>query len=317
LIALRILEAGPLATIQDLGRWGHRDRGVPLSGAMDPQGLRLANALVGNGGGAAAVEITWGGFKAELAADLHFAVTGAALDAALNGRHVPLWTTCRGSRGDILTLGFASTGLRSYLAISGGIDVPLVMGSRSTYTRGQFGGFLGRALVRGDLLEAGPAPDPPPSIRSVPDRLIPPHDCRPGLRCVPGPQEDLFTIQGMETFFQQPYAVTDRCDRMGIVLQGPRITHRDGPDIISDGTIPGAVQVPGSGQPMLLGADCQTTGGYAKIATVITADLPLVAQLTPGTQVRFTAVSLLEAREIYLKREYQLRRFCESGIHTA
>jgi biotin-dependent carboxylase-like uncharacterized protein len=314
--AFRILEPGPLATIQDLGRWGHRDRGVPLSGAMDPQALQIANGLVGNDRGLAAVEITWGGLKAELAADLFFAVTGAALDITLNEEPVPLWTTCRGSRGDILTFGFASTGLRSYLAVAGGIDVPLVMGSRSTYMRGKFGGFMGRALARGDMLEAGQAPELRPPIRRASSRLIPPYSDQPTLRVVLGPQEDHITAEGVEIFLSEPYGVTDRCDRMGIMLQGPEVTHRHGPDIVSDGTIPGSIQVPGSGQPMLLGADCQTTGGYVKIATLIGADLPLAAQLAPGARVRFEALSLLEAREIYLKREYQLRRFCESGIHA-
>ncbi len=291
--------------------------GVPLSGAMDPSALQVANGLVGNGRGAAAIEITWGGFRAEVITGAPFAVTGADVEVAINGEAVPLWTTREASRGDILTVGYASRGLRSYLALSGGIEVPLVMGSRSTYIRGSFGGFHGRPLAKGDVIEVGTAPRLPAQARRAPHELIPPYADQPTLRVVLGPQEDLITPEGIAAFLSEPYGVTDRCDRMGIILHGPRITHRHGPDIISDGTIPGVVQVPGSGRPTLLGADCQTTGGYVKIATVIGADLPLVAQLFPGAHVRFAALSLLEAREIYLKRELQLRRFCESGLHTA
>lgn len=314
--ALRILEPGPLATVQDLGRWGHRDMGVPLSGAMDLPALRIANGLAGNGRGAAGIEITWGGFRAEVITGALFAVTGADVEVALNGEAVSMWTTHRASRGDVLTVGYASLGLRSYLALSGGIEVPLVMGSRSTYIRGGFGGFHGRALAKGDIIQVGPASLTDARIRRAPPGLIPLYGNQPTLRVVLGPQEDLITREGIEAFLSGPYTVTERCDRMGILLDGPKITHRRGPDIISDGTIPGVVQVPGSGRPTLLGADCQTTGGYVKIATVIGADLPLVAQLAPGARVRFSVLSLLEAREIYLKRELQLRRFCESGIHT-
>jgi len=290
--------------------------GVPLSGAMDPSALRIANGLVGNGPGAAAIEITWGGFRAEFIKDGLFAVTGADVEVAINGEAVPMWTTGRASRGDVLTIGHASRGLRSYLALSGGIEVPLVMGSRSTYIRGGFGGLHGRALAKGDIIEVGLASRTDARHRRAPAGVIPLYGDQPTLRVVPGPQEDLITREGIAAFLSEPYTVTERCDRMGIFLKGPKITHRQGPDIISDGTIPGSVQVPGSGWPTLLGADCQTTGGYVKIATVISADLPLVAQLVPGAHVRFAAVSLMEAREIYLKRELQLRRFCESTFHT-
>ena len=314
---MHILDPGPLATVQDLGRRGHRDLGVPLSGAMDPLALQVANGLVGNGRGAAAIEVTWGGLNAALTAGVVFAVTGADIEVMINGEAVPMWTTCRASRGDILTFGSASRGLRSYLAIAGGVEVPLVMGSRSTYIRGGFGGLCGRPLAGGDVIEVGPAPHPPAPFRRAPHDLIPPYADQSPLRVVLGPQEDLITPEGVATFLSEPYRVTDRCDRMGMILSGPRISHRHGPDIVSDGTIPGVVQIPGNGWPAILGADCQTTGGYVKIATVIGADLPLAAQLVPGACVRFKALSLLEAREIYLRRELQLRRFCESTVHTA
>lgn len=284
---------------------------------MDSTALQVANALVGNGRADAAIEITWGGFRAEIGAGLLFAVTGAEAEVTLNGAAVPTWTTCKASSGDIVAVGYPVRGLRSYLAVSGGIHVPRVMGSLSTYLRGGFGGFHGRALAQGDVLEIGPPQHSSAVMRRSPHELVPPYSNRPMLRVVLGPQDDRITPEGVVTFLNETYTVTERSDRMGILLDGPRITHRYGPDIISDGTIPGVVQVPGNGRPMILAADCQTTGGYVKIATVIGADLPLVAQLSPGAQVRFTAVSLLEAREIRLRRELQLRRFCESVIHTA
>ncbi len=314
--ALRILEPGPLATIQDLGRRGYRDRGVPLSGAMDQTALRVANGLVGNAPQAAGIEITAGGFRAELTGEVRFAVTGPEIEIRVNQEAIPPWTTCTASGGDILTVGLAKQGLRAYLALSGGIDVPPVMGSRSTYLRGGFGGFRGRALMKGDILAIARTPGPPFPMRRAPSSLIPPYSEHPKLRVVLGPQDDYITPDGLALFLGEKYAVTARCDRMGILLEGPRIAHRFGADIISDGTLPGAVQVPGNGQPALLGADCQTTGGYVKVATVISSDLPLVAQIVPGGTVSFETVTLLQAREITLKREYQLRSFHAAGSHS-
>jgi len=284
---------------------------------MDPTALQIANGLVGNARHAAALEITCGGFRAETTSEILFAVTGADSEVTVNGTVVPAWTTCRAAGGDILAVGIARSGLRAYLAVSGGIEVPLVMGSRSTYARGGFGGLQGRSLRRGDVLQVGPANISATPFRRAPLDLIPPYGDHPNLRVVMGPQEDRITPEGIAVFLGEVYTVTDRCDRMGILLDGPEITHRCGPDIVSDGTIPGVVQVPGSGRPVLLGADCQTAGGYVKIAAVIAADLPLAAQLHPGVRVRFAAISIFEAREIYLKREFRLRRFCESLSPTS
>lgn len=311
--SLRILEAGPLASIQDLGRRGYRDRGVPLSGAMDQQALRIANGLVGNPSEAAGIEISLGGFRARFGSHICFAVTGAPLNVRLNEVPISLWKKHEAEEGDILSVGYGGKGFRAYLAVAGGIEVPVVMGSRSTYLRGGFGGLKGRALSRGDVLpiaEASPCSIP---LRETPADLIPLYSDHPTLRVVMGPQSDHFTPAGIDTFLGCEYVVTDRCDRMGILLSGPRIAHRHGADIVSDGTLPGAVQVPGDGQPVILCADCQTTGGYAKIATVLWTDLPLVAQLMPGHRLRFREVELPQAREIYLKREYQIRRFGSHG----
>jgi biotin-dependent carboxylase-like uncharacterized protein len=314
--SLQILDAGPLATIQDLGRRGYRDRGVPLSGAMDQHALQIANGLVANPPGAAGIEITLGGFRARFMNGAAFAVAGHDTDTTLNHQLIPLWTCCEAAEGDILSVESTGRGLRSYLAISGGIDVPLVMGSRSTYVRGGFGGFQGRALARGDILPMAESVIHPMPNRRAPARLIPTLQDTSILRVIPGPQDDRFTSEGIAAFLNSNYVVTDRCDRMGLLLDGPRIAHRHGADILSDGTLPGSVQVVGDGRPALLCADCQTTGGYTKIATVIRTDLSVVAHLMPGSSVRFQEITLLEARQIYLEREYRLRSFWEQSSRS-
>jgi biotin-dependent carboxylase-like uncharacterized protein len=295
--------------VQDEGRYGYRDRGVPVSGAMDRPALRIGNILAGNRNGEAGLEITLGGFKAEFLGTMDFAVTGVNHCTRLNGQSVPNWTSLSAAQGDLLTVDQARSGCRFYLALAGGIEVPWVMGSKSTCLRGGFGGYHGRRLERGDILSIGrPAGKPIPEL---PAALVPSYSDEPLLRVILGPQEDRFTAVGLATFLSETYQVTERSDRMGCVLNGTAITHKDGADIISDGTIAGAVQVPGSGQPIVLMADCQTIGGYVKIATVVSCDLPLLAQVRPGSTVRFAAISLLEAREICMQREFRLRRFLE------
>jgi biotin-dependent carboxylase-like uncharacterized protein len=308
---LRILAPGPLATVQDGGRFAYQDRGVPVSGAMDLEALRIGNWLVGNRAGEAALEITWGGFAAEFLNFARFAVTGADLGGQLNQRPVDGWRCFTAAAGDVLTLDQAGTGWRGYLCLAGGFEVPLVMGSKSTYVRGAFGGYRGRSLQSGDVLACGEALGRP--VSTWPAGLIPQYSDHPVLRVLLGPQEDLIAPQGLEAFLNSAYVVTERCDRMGCVLRGPAIRHWQGADIISDGTVGGAVQVPGNGQPIILLADRQTVGGYVKIATVASVDLPLLAQIRPGCSVRFATIDLLEAREIHLKHEYLLLRAREQG----
>ncbi len=303
--AIRIIEAGPQATIQDWGRYGYQDRGVPVSGAMDREALRIGNFLVGNAAGEAALEITLGGFAAEFLSTIRFTVTGADLGACLNGSPLNRWVQHQAAPGDVLTLDHHRSGCRAYLCVAGGIDVPVVMGSKSTYLRGGLGGYQGRRLQSGDILQCGK-----PQGRGVPAwpvELIPSYRSNPVVRIIPGPQDDAISEQGWECFLGGEYRLTERSDRMGCVLEGPAISTRRGADIISDGTPPGAVQVPGNGQPIVLLADRQTVGGYAKIATVVSFDLPCLAQLVPGNTVRFTAIDLWRARKIHLDREYRLR----------
>lgn len=307
---IRILDPGPFATVQDLGRYGYQDRGVPVSGAMDPMSLRLGNVLVGNDEGAAGIEITWGGFEAEFAQDGVLCLTGAQADAWLNGASIPLWNALSVRRGDCLRIDTASVGARIYVCIAGGIDVPIVMGSRSTYVKAGFGGFEGRALQRGDILVCGTPPYRP--VPSIDPQWVPHWGEDVGVRCVFGPQADAFPEESLEVFRSCEYIVTPRSDRMGIALEGTPLVHRRGPDILSDGIVTGAVQVPGDGRPIVLMADRQTTGGYTKIATVIRCDISRMAQVLPGYRIRFEAVDPLEARWIGLKEEYRFRRWAES-----
>ncbi len=296
---------------------------------MDLQALRVGNLLVGNDDAQAAIEITMGGFWAEFCCDASFALSGAARGAYLNVNPISSWKAHQAKDGDVLTIedtSFADGygrcpssllkgrgefsagggGLRIYLAIAGGIDLPLVMGSRSTYLRGGFGGLDGRRLLTGDSLPLG-RPIGKARETPAPAELIPNYSLQPVLRAIPGPQDDRVSDAGKSTFFSQLYEVTLRADRMGVALAGPPLKLTGGADIISDGTCPGAVQVDGNLQPTILAADCQTTGGYVKIATVISADLPLVAQLAPGDRVSFEEISLWQAREIYLRNEYLIR----------
>jgi antagonist of KipI len=282
---------------------------------MDREALRLANLIVGNDEGAACIEITAGGFRAEFLNPCRFAVTGADQSPVLDGRAVSNWRLLEAEGGAVLTLGYARSGFRAYLALAGGVGAPVVMGSRSTYLRGGFGGYGGRALKRGDVLHSGRALGTP--VARIPDRLIPPYGVRDVLRAVPGPQDDRIAPEDLAVFFRSRFEISERSDRMGCVLRGPAIGLRYGADIVSDGTFPGMVQVPGNGEPVILGVDSQTAGGYVKIATVIASDLPLLAQLAPGSEVGFEKIGLLEAREIYLKREFFYRRFLEESGRNA
>jgi biotin-dependent carboxylase-like uncharacterized protein len=305
---IRIIRPGLCATIQDRGRFGFQDRGIPVSGAVDPWAYRVGNLLVGNPGGAAAIEITMGGLEVEFFTETTFAVTGANEVVTLNDRTLATWSAIQARPGDRLAIPFARKGARDYLALTGGVDVPPIMGSRSTYLRGGFGGMEGRALRKGDVLECGPTQgaareDPFPPV------LIPPYNRCFTLRVVPGPQDHEISAEGLKAFFSGEYSVTPRSDRMGCILDGPEIGHRRGPDIISDGTAFGSIQVPGSGRPIILLADRQTTGGYVKIATVINVDLPLIAQALPGYEVRFQPVTVQEAQDLLREREKALESF--------
>jgi biotin-dependent carboxylase-like uncharacterized protein len=275
---------------------------------VDDIALRVANILVGNPRDAAALELTAVGPRLRFLADAVVALTGAEVDADLEGGPVPWYKSFRTRPGQVLDVRACTRGLRAYLAIAGGIDVPVLLGSRSTCRVAGFGGFRGRALAVGDVVQVMP-PSRPLSdlvLREVPGGWRP----RPGppvtLRVVMGPQDDAFTPGGRRTFLESPYRVTPNADRMGYRLDGPAIAHLDSADILSDWVPLGGVQVPGDGKPIILLTDRQTTGGYPKIATVIKPDIGLVAQLRPGDALTFRAVSVAEAQAAACKVEADL-----------
>jgi biotin-dependent carboxylase-like uncharacterized protein len=292
--ALLVQDPGPLTTVQDLGRPGYLRVGIPASGPIDRWAFVLANRLAGNPDGAAALECTLVGPRIEFTDDRMVAIAGAAMGATLSGTPAPAWQAFAVRAGDVLRLGPARSGVRAYVAVSGGIETPVALGSRSTYVRGQLGGLAGRAVRKGDRLPLGVA-----GTAGRPARLRaearPDYEGEPRLRAVLGPQDDRFTAAGIEAFLTGAYEMLPQSDRMGARLRGPAIEHARGHDILSDGIPLGGVQVVGDGQPIVLLVDRQSTGGYTKIATVCSCDIGRLGQVKPGQRVRFSAVTVAEA----------------------
>ena len=314
---LKIIQPGMLSTIQDRGRYGYQRSGMPTAGAMDTFALRAANALLGNDDNAACIEITVLGPRIELLADTHVAVTGANVSPRLDGDPIPMWQAVPVSKGSRLEFRSPKDGMRAYLAVGGGIDVPQVMGSRATYMKAAIGGIEGRPLRAGDILNAlASEATGSPNTLALSKEEVPTYGSSHVLRVVLGPQKQAFTQRGIDTFINSTYAVSINSDRMGYRLEGEPIEHTDGPDVISDGTPLGAIQVPGDGQPIILLADRGTTGGYTKIATVITSDLSKVAQAMPGHTVAFRSVSVEEAQAAYRAQEHLLRSIRNAAVPT-
>ncbi len=306
---LEIIAPGPLTCVQDLGRFGCGHFGVPPSGALDSVALRIGNLLVGNPEGQAGLEITLPGFKAKVLADTAAAVTGGDLRPCRNGIPLPMWSAEVLRRGDVLHFRGLRSGCRAYLAVGGGVDVPEVMGSRSTSLGSGFGGFQGRALKKGDVLSSiDPGRHLAAAGRSLAPERIPAYAKEWLLRAVPGPQEEQFTAEARALFCAASFKVTPHSDRTGIRLAGPRLETPPGTadSIISEGVVPGAVQVPGDCQPIIL-LNETVTGGYRKIAAVISADLHLLGQVKPGDRVTFQLSTLAEARAALQALERQVR----------
>lgn len=311
---LRVLDGGLFTTVQDLGRVGFQRYGVPVSGAMDRSACLAANALAGNPPDAAVLEMTMVGPRIEFTAPATIAIAGADLGAHLDDDPAPAWQTVRVAAGRTLWFSGPEDGARACLAILGGIDVPAVLGSRSTYVRSRLGGLEGRRLEDGDELPIGAGrADTLPPIREVPRHERPAYGHDHSIRVVRGPQDDRFTGEGLATFLSSTYVVTGGADRMGYRLQGPAIAHAGGADIVSDGSPLGGVQVAGDGQPIVLMADRGTAGGYTKIATVITVDTWRLAQAAPGDTVRFREVTLAEAQAALRARTTWLERIPTMG----
>ena len=293
---IKILDAGLLTTVQDLGRYGFQRYGVSASGVMDEYSAKIANKLVGNKVGEAVLETTLKGVQIEFLQNTAVAITGGNCDVTLNGTKIELWQSYLVNRGDILKMGICRSGLRNYLAFAGGIDVPIIMNSKSTNLKAKVGGFNGRKLMAGDILSVGVGSLETPLTLNK--HYIPTYSKDIKVGVILGQQDDHFTEAGIKTFLNETYTVTQESDRMGIRLSsvsGATIEHKNGADIISDGITFGAIQVPGSGQPIVMMADRQTTGGYTKIGNVISSDLAKLAQSTPGTKVKFVEYTLEQA----------------------
>ncbi len=284
--------AGLLTTVQDRGRYGYQRFGMPVSGAMDVFSLELANLLVGNDPGDACLEATISGPELEFTGATWIAITGADMDPHLNGQGIPMNTAIDVRPGDRLGFRGLRSGCRAYIAFAGGISVPPVMGSRSTYLRAGIGGIQGRALISGDELPLG-KPLGKPRLKKIPEGLITEYKREQTIRVISGPEAHYFEIAGLRSFLSTEYTVTAQSDRMGFRLSGEPIRHKEGmTGIISAGISMGTVQVPGDGQPIILMADRQTSGGYARIANVITVDLTLLAQIRPSATIHFRETTL-------------------------
>lgn len=298
---LRVLAPGFLTSVQDLGRWGLADQGIAPAGAMDPLSLRLGNLIVGNPPDAAALECTLSGPRLFADGVCLVALAGAPFDAwvEMRGGRVPLapWQATHLAAGDVVHVGAARAGARAYLCVAGGFDLPPHHGSRATHLVAGLGGLDGRALREGDSLPIGAATRLLADLagRCLRPDLWPRFPDQVTVRVTPGPQLNRFTEAAVETFLSSVYVVAADSNRMGVRLAGPHLTHTQGADVTSEGITLGAIQVPPSGQPIILMVDRQTTGGYTKPATVIGADIPRVGQARPGTRLRFQMVSMDEA----------------------
>jgi 5-oxoprolinase (ATP-hydrolysing) subunit C len=303
---LQVKTAGPLSTVQDAGRFGWQRFGVSVSGAFDSTYLAVANRLVGNAPGDVAIEMTLRGDSYVVTAKSCRIALAGDFALSIDGEPAAAWRSHRLVQGQALKLGGAKRDLRGYLAVAGGFALAPTLGSLATHVRTGIGGFNGRALKSGDVLpllreSAEARREAALDVGLLPERSGP-------IRVVLGPQDDHFTAAGIATFLDSAYAVTGESDRVGYRLSGAKIEHRSGYNIISDGIPTGAVQVPGSGEPIVLMIDRQTTGGYPKIATVITPDVARLAQVRPGEQLRFRAVSLEQARSILAEHRQCLAR---------
>ncbi len=319
-MTVTLLRAGFLATVQDFGRVGYRHIGVSIGGALDTNALRIANLLAGNEEHSAGIEFTFGNARLKFDNDCVVAWCGGGFPVQIGDRQLLSGRAAALRAGDELIIGAAAFGCRAWLAISGGIEVPSVLGSRSTDTRGAFGGFHGRTLKDNDVLPLGPQSEA--TIRVVrktgESRIAtwsaPPEWTTVGrapglLRFVRGPEWDRFEPGALKALTWDAFRVASESDRMGVRFEGLALESPQSYDLLSSAVAPGTIQVPPSGNPILLLGDCQTVGGYPKIAHVITVDLPIAAQLRARELVHFKEVSLAEAYRLLIRREEEIARF--------
>ncbi|RFU70290.1 biotin-dependent carboxyltransferase [Peribacillus saganii] len=304
----KIEKAGVLTTVQDLGRHSYQVFGVSACGGMDTLALRLANILVGNNEGDAVLEATIIGPHITFLREGVIAITGGSFSVYLNGKPVPMWKSLLVTEGDELTFDSCKYGCRAYIAFAGGIDVPMVMGSRSTFIRGNYGGFEGRALKKGDLIQIGHSRF---DYRRVSGRKfksgdVPDYKTARPVRIVLGPHNNKFTNEAIQTLVSNHYNVSNNSDRMGYRLEGKPLQHVNKADIISEFITPGVIQVPANGQPIVHMSDAGTSGGYTVVGVIISVDLPYMAQKKPGDQIEFEVIGVEEAQKLLSKQEQLL-----------
>ena len=307
-MSITILNPGLLTTVQDFGRIGYQQFGVPVSGVVDPRAMSIANILVDNPEDEAVLECTMLGPQIRFHAANAIAITGGDLGPTIDNQPIPNYAAIRVEAGQVLRFAGLRSGCRAYIAFSGGLDIAPVMGSRSTYMKAKIGGVEGRKLQKDDVIKfRKPNPDLRGlNIRHISPEFVPRLEYK--IRVVLGPQDDMFTEHGIETFLSESYVVTPEFDRMGCRLDGEIIEHKgESGDIISDGIAFGAIQVPTAGKPIIMLSDRQTTGGYTKIANVISADFRILAQLKAGDRVRFAQVSVAAAQDALLTQRAALK----------
>lgn len=314
-MSMSVIKPGLLTSIQDLGRKGYQQHGVIVSGAMDPYSLRIANMLVGNKEGEGALEITLMGPTLKVEKDCLIAITGGDLTPTVNGQVVPMWRPIFLKKDAILAFGGCRSGCRTYLSVAGGFNIPSVMNSKSTYLKGGLGGYKGRALQAGDEIEIN-AESPSQEKRAFNDfstvkwfvngkDFMP--ESKPVIRFIQGSQYEFFANSSKDDFEKESFKVSNQSDRMGYRVSGPSMDFKEKRDLLSEAVTNGSIQVPPDGNPIILLADSQTTGGYPKIAQVITADIPFIAQVKPGESIQFSRVTLREAEQLYLQKEQMLK----------
>lgn len=307
-MSITILNPGLLTTVQDFGRIGYQQFGVPVSGVVDPRAMSIANILVDNPEDEAVLECTMLGPQIRFHAANAIAITGGDLGPTIDNQPIPNYAAIRVEAGQVLRFAGLRSGCRAYIAFAGGLDIAPVMGSRSTYMKAKIGGVEGRKLQKDDVIKfRKPNPDLRGlNIRHISPEFVPRLEYK--IRVVLGPQDDMFTEHGIETFLSESYVVTPEFDRMGCRLDGEIIEHKgESGDIISDGIAFGAIQVPTAGKPIIMLSDRQTTGGYTKIANVISADFRILAQLKAGDRVRFAQVSVAAAQDALLTQRAALK----------
>ncbi|WP_215699080.1 biotin-dependent carboxyltransferase family protein [Clostridium sp. MCC353] len=314
-MGIKILTPGMFTTVQDAGRRGYQSSGFSQAGVMDTSSYRAANLLVDNEADEAVLEIMMLGPSIEFGEDEVIAVTGAPVEPQINDRPVSMNRALQVKRGDVLKFGYPKSGRYAYIAFAGGLDVQPVMGSRSTHTKSLLGGFRGGRLEAGALIRLR---NPRKRLRRMNKRdlsdwkdIYKEEPVKPSselLRVIMGPQEDYYTKEGIKTFLNTEYKIHVDSDRMGYRLEGEPVEAVQGVDIISDGIAFGAVQITPDGMPIIMLADRQTTGGYAKIANVISVDIPRLVQLRTNEKVRFTACSVEVAQRLYRARQEEFER---------